>query len=500
MEEKKFRETEAKYRELKERHAKKEISTEEVKAELKHLMVQDETGTYWMLGGKSGKWYRHDGAQWQETDPYEVIKTLKEVEEVPMEEEAPMELDASVKISEEQAEKQGFEQEEEQEEDQEEKNPFESAEVDAADAGDLSYPTFATETAGPVEGTEGVESAEGAGTIEIGDTTVTADISPSSLDAESAGIPDAEESPYTTVAADISSAPFAAESGEAAGSADAADISVGSYGTESAEPPPSADKAGIDAGEVEDSTYGSYDTLGTYEIDTTEADAAEEGMLIERGKAEDEAPPTEMESLGADADEGTRIVDTQKFEYTSSGEEEAEPLVTGEPAAPEAPVIPEAPVTPKAPAAPAVESQDYISCGVCKSRIPPFAIYCTFCGAHQKTFKQPASVKSVKEESELLVKSIKITPFLFFLGGLGLILGVVLGATFGVVKDFFPGLSPQLPMMLSETRGGIAGGLIFAAIGGIGGFILSAIISTILAGVYNLVAFIFGGIRFKVKR
>ncbi len=489
MEEKKFRETEAKYRELKEKHAKGEISTEVVKAELKQLMVQDETGTYWMLGGKSGKWYRHDGAQWQETDPYEIIKTLKQAEE------APMELDASAKISEEQAEKQEEEQQvEEQEEEEEEKNPFESAEVDAADAGDLSYPAFATETAWSAEETEGIESAESAGTIEIGDTTVAADISPSSVDAETAGTSDAAESPYTTVTADVSSAPIAAETGEAAGSDDAADIRIGSYGSESEEVPTSADNASIDTGGEEDSTYGSYDTLGTYEIDTTEADAAEEGILIERGKVEDEAPRTEMESLGADAADGKGIVDTQKFEYTSSGGEEEEPLFAREQAAPEAPV------TPQAPGAPALEPQDYISCGVCKSRIPPFAIYCTFCGAHQKTFKQPTSVKSLKEESELLVKSIKITPFLFFLGGLGLILGVILGATFGVVKDFFPGLSSQLPMMLSETRGGIAGGLIFAAIGGIGGFILSAILSTILAGVYNLVALIFGGIRFKVKR
>jgi hypothetical protein len=478
MDERKFKETEAKYRKLKEKHAKGEISTEEVKTELKQLMVQDETGTYWMLGGKSGKWYRHDGAQWQETDPYEIIETMKEAEE------APLELDALHKISEEQAEKQEEEQEEEE-------NPFDSTEVDAADTGNLSYPTFATETAGTDEGSEEVESIEGAGTIEIGDTTVAADISPSSFAAETAGSPDAAESPYTTVTAGISHSPFAAETAEPT---DADDISVDSYGTESAETPPGADNAGIDAGGVEDSTYGSYDTFGTYEIDTTEVEAADEGILIERGRVEDEAPGTEMESLGADAVDGTEIVDTQKFEYESSGREEAEPVVTREPAAPAAPV------TPEAPAPPALEPQDYISCGVCKSRIPPFAIYCTFCGAHQKTLKQPTSVKSIKEESELLVKSIKITPFLFFLGGLGLILGVILGATFGVVKDFFPGLSSQLPMMLSETRGGIAGGLIFAAIGGIGGFILSAILSTILAGVYNLVAFIFGGIRFKVKR
>jgi hypothetical protein len=469
MDETKFRETETKYEEIKEKHAKGEISTEQVKAELKRLMVQDETGTYWMLGGKSGKWYRHDGAQWQETDPYEIIKAVAEAEE------APMELDALAKISQEQEEEQIEAQKEEQEEEEEEENPFESTEVDAADAGELSYPTFATETAGTVEGADdasipvtspGTESAETPG---AGDTTITADTPP------------------------VSNGTYSAETIEAP----AADIPLTSDGTESAEPLPTADKASNDAGGVEDSTYGSYDTFGTYEIDTTEADeteaadAADESILIERGKVEDEAPGTGLESLSAGAADGKEIVDTQKFEYTSSGREEAEPVVTIEPTMPEAPVTPEAP---------AVESQDYISCGVCKSRIPPYAIYCTFCGAHQKTLKQPTPVKSIKEESELLVKSIKITSFLFFLGGLGLILGVILGATFGVVKDFFSGLSSQLPMMLSETRGGLAGGLIFAAIGGIGGFILSAILSTILAGGYNLVAYIFGGIRFKVKR
>jgi len=487
MNEKKFRETEAKYKELKEKHAKREISTEEVKEQLKHLMVQDETGTYWMLGGKTGKWYRHDGAQWQETDPYEIINAMKEVEEA---EEVPMELDASDQLSEEQEEKQEFAQEEEQEEvqeeAQEEKNPFDSAEVDAADTGNLSYPSFATGAPGTDDGSEEeeVESLDSVGTIEVGDT----------MAKESAGGPYAAESPYSTVTADVSSSPFKVETGEAA-ETDDGDIRVGSdsYDSESAGPLPGADRAGIDAGSVEDSTYGSFDTMGTYEIDTTSAEASDEEILIEKGDFadEDEALGTKMESLGSDAAAGKRIVDTRKFEYESSEEEEEEPLFPRKPMAAEAPVKP---------MAPAPEPQDYISCGVCKSRIPPFAIHCTFCGAHQKTLKQPTSLKSIKEESELLVKSIRIIPFLFFLGGLGLIVGVILGATFGVVKDFLSGLSTQLPMMLSETRGGIAGGLIFAAIGGIGGFILSAILSTILAGVYNFAAFIFGGIRFKVKR
>ena len=79
-------------------------------------------------------------------------------------------------------------------------------------------------------------------------------------------------------------------------------------------------------------------------------------------------------------------------------------------------------------------------------------------------------------------------------------LGVLFGAAFGVFKPFLLKWSYELPLMLQEVRGGAAGGLIFAAVGGIGGFIVSAILSVILAAIYNFIAFIFGGIRFKVKR
>jgi hypothetical protein len=53
--------------------------------------------------------------------------------------------------------------------------------------------------------------------------------------------------------------------------------------------------------------------------------------------------------------------------------------------------------------------------------------------------------------------------------------------------------------MLQETRGKIQGGLIFAAMGGICGFILFALVSVIISAIYNGISYFFGGIRFKVK-
>jgi hypothetical protein len=395
MDETKFRETEEKYRELKGKHSKGLMSTEQLKEAFKKLMVQDESGTYWMLGGKSGKWYRHDGSQWQEADPYEMFAE---------EEEAFLELDDSVKLSD------------------------DEYEMISDDSASSAFTDIASSTQQEEKVEEEVDKP--------GNVTDNQMVGESSGEASSV---------------------------------------------------------------IEDSTYNAFDTYGTYEIDTTSAEESvntvDEEISFERQKVEDEAQTADQEvkaDVLADSDDATEVMDTKKYEYT---------LHKGETAAAASPAVPAAPaVSVPGSTASGEESPEVITCGICKSRIPPYAVYCTFCGAHQKSLKERSSLKAAKEESELLIKSIKFTSLLFFLGGLGLIIGVICGAIFGVIKDFFSSLSTPLPMMLSEVRGGWAGGLIFAAIGGIGSFILSALLGVILSGIYNFIAFIFGGIRFKVKR
>jgi len=139
-----------------------------------------------------------------------------------------------------------------------------------------------------------------------------------------------------------------------------------------------------------------------------------------------------------------------------------------------------------------------VLCKFCKSRIPAHATYCEFCGGNQKSKRRSPATQPIRGESELLIKSIKPIPFLFFFGGLGLILGVLIGATFGIF-NVFGDLIYQFPLMLQETRGKIQGGLIFAAMGGIAGFISFAAVSVIGSAVYNAISYFFGGIRFRVR-
>lgn len=158
------------------------------------------------------------------------------------------------------------------------------------------------------------------------------------------------------------------------------------------------------------------------------------------------------------------------------------------------------PVHPTEPVLPAEgklkHDEELTGCKYCQSKIPVYALYCPLCGGSQKRLFQskPFDFK----EGELLVKSIRIPSLIFFLGGIGVILGVMLGATFGIFSIGGDTIF-QFPAMLQETRGKIQGGLLFGALGGIFGFIAMAVLASILSLFYNAISYIFGGIRFKVK-
>jgi len=516
MDETKFRETEAKYKDLKEKHSRGEISTSQVKADLKKLMVQDENGTYWMLGGKSGKWYRHDGSQWQEADPYEMFAK---------DDEPPFELNNAQKISQDSPSQPSAAGQDDAIKTESKENEKMSQ---AADVSDISYTPYATETSGNSETATDIDVGDisypsfGTESSTVKKESSTQNSTQSSTQEDSSlKVEDTYQSSESNNYQDDYSIPKEYE-----GEEQQAHISLESFEVESEEKSDESDI--LDTGEPievtesikvektgtsDDESIGNLennDAFGTFQIDSTEQqgglDDGHNPFLDDRQNRQEELQVEEQsleeQNLTVTSVEET---DTKRFEYTVHKEEASRteiPMESHQQVQVESQETepPQEPKPAQASLSPLQESQDFITCGICKSRIPPYAVYCTFCGAHQKSLKQRTSLKTAKEEGELLIKSIKITSFLFFLGGLGLIVGIILGAIFGVFKEFMVTIAENLPMMLSETRGGPAGGLIFAAIGGIGGFILSAVSAVILSAIYNLIAFIFGGIRFKIKR
>ena len=64
-----FQQADKQFRILKARFTAGEMSEAKFKAALEDLMVEDEGGHWWMIGYETERWYRHDGADWVQTNP-----------------------------------------------------------------------------------------------------------------------------------------------------------------------------------------------------------------------------------------------------------------------------------------------------------------------------------------------------------------------------------------------------------------------------------------------
>jgi len=589
----KFRTTENQYRELKARLLRGEVSTELAKAEIKKMMIQDDTGTYWMMGGKTGKWYKHVDNQWAEADPFaELMPPEPEPQEVGKDE--PYELE-SYQVDEVVSQRQTLVEE-----------------ASASDEEPLfvgsndSYANPAGGLALDIDTTLGADAGVDGGGVEWGRTAAVDaggdDIFGTNADHESSGTFDvhvSEESELSLGTGDLDfsahgetrykeeeSSVTVAEGGSQgfAGFGDASDADDGfgdaldaanGFGAQQQQ---TMDFGGMDFtveatshqqvfGDLEVSLdeKGSASTV-TFDNELDYASGAsgnqaDFGGLAESSEFKQEkvqadinrsldsgfAVDADFESgLGGDGamDEqsddfedtgGVQLnaVDTKEFaldggvantggvsidlenDYQDNRTSFAEEI-TQEPGAGEENLFQTQDEQPlptavgglgsfdtkfsdevaDAPMA-AMETDILTFCVSCQSKIPQIAVYCSLCGANQKELIAGKAARV--EERELVIKSIRFMSFLFFFGGLGLIAGVIFGAAFGILKTLLPALHDQLPIMLQESRGGVAGGLIFAAIGGIGGFVTAAFGSMFISGIYNLVSFVFGGIRFRVK-
>lgn len=325
----KFKETEQKYKALKERVARGELSPDDMKRDLKKMMVLDGGGNYWMIGGKTGRWYIYNGADWKEDNPYKAEDA-----------EGVMVLDEPM--------------------------------VQAAPR-------------------EARPSPQGNG-FRPGPTLL--------------------EKPGTGAAAPLRAEPTLRETRPLA------------------EPPAAKEKPVFNFGR--------------------------------NNEAATELRPARGEERFGDGGDGS---------LENAGEE-------------------------------GQDDGDNV-CKNCKAQIPVYSHYCHICGANQRVMESPMAMMAAKGHlvrNELVVTAIKMPSLIFFLGGLGLIIGVLLGAAFGIFKPMWPDAPFDIPLILNDTRGGVAGGLVFAIIGGLGGFLLAALAAAAVSAIYNLLAFIFGGIRFQIKQ
>lgn len=162
------------------------------------------------------------------------------------------------------------------------------------------------------------------------------------------------------------------------------------------------------------------------------------------------------------------------------------------------------PVAPQVPAPPArlavlPNESEEASCLYCQKSIPARAVFCPACGGNQhETVRQVREWPGDGRGHDLTVRGVRIFSLAAFVGGIGLIFGVIAGASFGIFK-FAPELLKAFPILLRDAHGQVQGGLLFGAVGGIGGYLAFAIVGIFLGLFYNFIAFVFGGIRFRTR-
>jgi ribosomal protein L40E len=556
----KFKETESKYNELKARLGRGEITQEDAKAEIKRLMIPDETGTYWMMGGKSGRWYKHVDGQWVEANPFDELAppapepeptfqpqvqeqsepVVSKAASYDAQEQSGVHIDLGQKV-----EQLGREDQVDQGEaldlggfggEEDASNQQQSMEVESGRVEESDEVLFSQsqEQASAVESHsysfEDKGSDAGIGFSSTDQQTNVVDTNQFKLDSVEGFGAESESSDGVGINIDLEKEEAALDIGgfeSAGGYSDVGGlVDSGEYGgvvnpegyDNSASP-----GAGIgfdDAGglaatgdfgdsdglatddSLEDSSEEKNPFLDTGQIPVMDQDSHEDAITQNPLSQDTFSTKPQDPSFAARMSEASYGEIPQEPDISSISQGVQESNQTPMPEVSQA-VAPQHPTI--AEGIPAVDFSQHINCVACNSKIPPIAVYCTFCGADQKELdpkkRKKAQQKKISKgmENELVFKSIQVMSFLFFLGGLGIILGVIFGGTFGVLKNILKEVHYQLPVMLQEVRGGFVGGLIFAAIGGIGGFVGFAFLSLIISGFYNLIAFVFGGIRFKVK-
>lgn len=319
----KFKLTEKSYNDLKERHSAGEISTDEMKKQLKSLMILDDAGNYWMIGGKSGKWYTYENKEWVESNPY------------PIEAEAPAKVEEHI---------------------------------------------------------------------------------------------------------DTSDNPFAPSHSE--------------Y-----------------------SIYGDRDDNEHESAQVSYQESEQATTTIDFGSETENQPHEEKEPSFADA--------YVQNKYEPSPQTRTQSTLIGQ----------NQPITNTINLPPAAPTPAYESHPVQAKEDPPSRI-----GKPVVKTQTPAEqeIKKMAPPSQVTITQISILHAMAFFGGLGIIIGVIVGAIFGIFEILEP-ISAIFPMKWIEMRGRVLGGFLFAAIGGVTGFMLTAMCGALYTIFYNTVASVFCGIRIKIK-
>ena len=140
-------------------------------------------------------------------------------------------------------------------------------------------------------------------------------------------------------------------------------------------------------------------------------------------------------------------------------------------------------------------------CPECGSEIDPETDACPYCAARELESANDGEKPGVQRDDPgvaCIVRSVRPLSFLWFSGGVGTVVGVLLGLLAGAT-NFFPGLTENLPAFFKDIQGRLVGGVIFAGLGGFFGFLVSSIAGFLSALAANAVLSFIGGLKVRIE-
>lgn len=103
-----------------------------------------------------------------------------------------------------------------------------------------------------------------------------------------------------------------------------------------------------------------------------------------------------------------------------------------------------------------------------------------------------------KERANFVLRGLNPFSFLLFLGAVGLLLGIFIGAFIGAT-NYFSGIIKFLPSFIKGNKGNLLGGIIYAGLGGVLGFIVFGFLGFCNALFVNVVSSLMGGIKVDLE-
>lgn len=145
-----------------------------------------------------------------------------------------------------------------------------------------------------------------------------------------------------------------------------------------------------------------------------------------------------------------------------------------------------------------VERED--SCPKCGHKLDEPGQDCPLCSKEfvERTEEGKESFEE-KRDTSLVIYSISPLSFLLFWGAIGLVLGIIGGAFTGAT-DYFSEISKAVPFFLQDFQGKLLGGIVYATLGGVLGFIVFGAFGFCIAHLINILLTFIGGIKIHIEK